>query len=264
MRSTPTKRRQRSQLAILVVVSGLLAFSASSLMGQGFRWPEEPENLQVLPENVKGRVLGQYMRGFASALGVRCSFCHVGEGPDLTQYDFPADDKLTKQKARVMIEMVQAINGSHLERLTELGVPAEERIEVTCMTCHRTNNRPVMLDDLLAATIDSAGVEAAIAQYRELREENYGGFAYNFGSGTLIGLGEQLAGEGEVDAAIAILELEIEVNGESSNVYFTLGGVQARADMREDAIASFEKGLALAPDQFKVFFQREIDRLRER
>ena len=61
----------------------LVAFDTVVCLAQGFRWPEEPENLTVLPNEVKGGKLGQVMRGFASDLGVRCEYGHVGEGPDL-------------------------------------------------------------------------------------------------------------------------------------------------------------------------------------
>ena len=93
-------------LVILVCVSALTTFG----WAEEFRWPEEPENLKVLPAEVKGARLGGVMRGFASALGVRCEHCHVGEGPDLAKFDFPSDEKAAKRKARVMFKMVQQIN----------------------------------------------------------------------------------------------------------------------------------------------------------
>ncbi len=99
-------------------------------------------------------------------------------------------------------------------------------------------------------------------KYRELREENYGGFAYDFGSGTLTGLGEQLGNQEEFVSAIRILNLEIEMNGESPSIYYTLGGVQAKANMVEEAISSFEKGLKMAPDGWKPFFESELKSLR--
>ena len=247
-----------STLVILVCVSALTTFG----WAEEFRWPEEPENLKVLPAEVKGARLGGVMRGFASALGVRCEHCHVGEGPDLAKFDFPSDEKATKRKARVMIEMVQGINENHLAKLTDLGVKESERIEVTCMTCHRTNEKPLMLGDLLTKTIEHDGVDAAVTQYYALREQYYGGFVYDFSAGSLIGLGESLAREGRVEAGLRILALEMEVSGKSSNVYFTLGNVQANAGMVDAAVRSFEEGKALAPEGFKVFFQQQIDRLR--
>lgn len=252
-----------ANLAVILCLALCLSAALSTRSSaQGFRWPEEPENLQVLPKDVKGARLGQVMRGFASALGVRCEHCHVGEGPDLTKFDFPSDEKITKRKARVMIQMVQAINRDHLSKLTALENPPQERIEVACMTCHHTQTTPRLLEDLLSETIQKDGVEAAVTQYRELREKYYGGFAYDFSSGVLTGLGESLAAGGNTEAALRMLQLEIEVNGESASVYFTLGRVQAGAGMREEAIQSFERGMELAPENWKPFYQKQIDRLR--
>lgn len=256
-------KQHRVLIVVLLTVVGFLAFKATSGSAQGFRWPEEPKNLKVLPKDTKGAQLRQVMRGFASALKVRCEYCHVGEGSDLSKFDFASDEKITKRKARVMIQMVQAINQTHLSQLRDLDRSPQERIEVTCMTCHRTATKPQMLGDLLATTIETDGVEAAIAQYRELRKKYYGGFAYDFSPGTLTGLGERLASGGNVDAALRILDLETEISGESASIYFTRGGIQASAGMRDQAIKSFERGLELAPEDWKPFFRQEIERLRK-
>ncbi|MCZ6758079.1 MAG: c-type cytochrome [Bacteroidetes bacterium] len=260
---TSTRTGSLHLLLLFVSITFLAVSSARTTTAQEFRWPEDPENLKVLPADVKGAKLGQVMRGFASALDVRCEFCHVGEGPNLGLFDFASDEKLNKRKARVMIEMVKAINESHLSELTSLEGLTAERIEVTCITCHRTQNKPVMLDDHLASTIQSDGVDAAITEYRDLRERYYGGFAYDFSEGMLTGLGERLGAEENYDAAIKILGLEIEMNGESPSTFYTLGGVQGNAGLRDEAISTFEKGMELAPDGWRPFFQQEIDRLRQ-
>ncbi len=61
---------------------------------------------------------------------------------------------------------------------------------------------------------------------------------------------------------LRILELEIEMNGESAPIYFTPGDVQANAGMRDDAIVSFERGMDIAPEDWTPFFQEQLDRLR--
>ncbi len=73
---------------IPVVLGIVVAFAAFNAPAQQFQWPEEPENLQVLPEDTSGNELGAIMRGFVSSLDVRCEHCHVGEGNDLIQFDF--------------------------------------------------------------------------------------------------------------------------------------------------------------------------------
>lgn len=232
-------------------------------MAQQFRWPDEPENIQVLPDSVAGPRLGAVMRGFSSALGVRCEHCHVGEGNDLTQFDFPSDDKVTKRKARLMIEMVQDINSAHLAELGTIDSASGPRVRVTCATCHRGVARPVMIEDVLAQVIDSAGVDSAVARYHELRETYYGGFAYDFTAGPLLHLGEELASRGKAVEGVRIVQLAIDQNGESANALFTLGNIQVRAGDREGAIKTFERGKELAPADLKPFFQQQIDRLRQ-
>jgi len=122
--------------------------------------------------------------------------------------------------------------------------------------------RPQMIEDVLAQVIDSAGVDSAVARYHALRDTYYGGFAYDFTAGPLLGLGEQLAIRDKTAEAIRIVQLAIDENGESANALFTLGNIQARAGDREGAIKTFERGKELAPEGFKRFFQQQIDRLR--
>lgn len=228
---------------------------------QGFKWPENPENLKVLPPGTGGAELGSTMRGFATSLGVRCEYCHVGEGSDLAQFDFAADDKPAKRKARVMLEMVAAINREHLVNLADIEDSDASTIEVTCITCHRGNARPIMLEDVLIEKIRSDGIAAAVAEYQSLRERYYGGFTYDFSAGRLTRLGERLATEGDFESAIRLIMLEIETNGESANAYYKLGNVQAAAGLDTEASTSFSKGMTVAPDKWKPLFKAELDKL---
>jgi tetratricopeptide (TPR) repeat protein len=118
-----------------------------------------------------------------------------------------------------------------------------------------------MPQDVLADSIGADGIDAAEVKYRALREEFFGGFSYDFSAGALTGLGERLSNEGDFDSAIRIINLEIEMNGDSASVYYTLGGIQASADLVEDAIESFTKGLKMAPEDWEPFFQSKLDDL---
>ena len=258
---TRNPRRSSIVLPCLTVLMFLLGINSAA--AQQFRWPEEPQNLQVLPDTLKGRELGQVMRGFTVALGVRCNHCHVGEGNDLTQYDFAADDKSAKEKARLMIEMVMAINGDYLTRLPADDGMKSSPLEVGCVTCHRKNTRPVMLEDVLVDAINSGGFDAAAEKYHTLREQYYGGFAYDFSAGALARLGEQLSREGDFETAIKLAQLDIDANGENASLYWTLGSIQQHADKISDAIKSFEKGRGLASDEWHEFFEQKLQSLTE-
>jgi len=83
------------------------------------------------------------MKEFTQALGVRCEFCHVGEGNDLTQFDFASDDKRQKRNARVMLKMMSDINFKYLPDIPEPR-PAGTNI-VSCYTCHRGEKKPLIV-----------------------------------------------------------------------------------------------------------------------
>jgi hypothetical protein len=70
---------------------------------------------------------------FGRALSVNCTFCHV---PD----KWDDDSKTAKKTARMMIQMVAAINTEQLSKLPPNRNGQTPRIG--CMTCHRGNQTP--------------------------------------------------------------------------------------------------------------------------
>ena len=171
--------------------------------------PDSFTNLKVLPKDIESRALINTMRGFARGLGVRCEFCHVGEaGQPLSSFDFAADDKATKRKAREMLKMVNGINTEHLANLEERSDPA---IAVTCATCHHGVSKPQTTQALLMEAYQGGGIESALAKYRELREEYYGTYAYDFSQSVLGDVAQQLVGAGQLDDAVDVLALNLEL-----------------------------------------------------
>ena len=100
-----------------------------------------PVNLKVLPKDMPRPDVVRIMRTFAQGLGVRCQHCHVGEGNDLSKFDFASDAKPTKETARKMLTMVMEINNKHLAGVGE--APAAGANKVTCYTCHRGTTKPL-------------------------------------------------------------------------------------------------------------------------
>lgn len=220
--------------------------------------PDSLVNLKVLPEDISVRELIGVMRGFALGLGVRCQYCHVGEeGQRLSEFDFPSDEKPTKLRARVMLEMVSNINDEHLARLPERTTP---NVVVECATCHRGNARPVMIEDVLLQTIDEEGVEAAKTTYRELREEFHGSFTYDFTEFTLSFFAQDLLGEQRFDDAIGMLELNGEFFPASFGIPFMLGEANRAKGEIDLAIQHYERALELNPDLRRA--QQRLDQLR--
>ena len=242
---------------ILLVAALFILLNTNHGLAQQWQWPEKAENLQVLPEDTTPDQLQATMRGFVGALGVRCEYCHDdSNGNRLSEMDFAADTKEAKDIARVMVEMVQGING---EALTQIGGGDNEaRVSVTCMTCHRGVAIPRMLEDVLAEEHAEAGVGAAVARYRELRERYYGGFSYNFGERTLLRLAEMLM-VSATDDVPAILDLNLEMFPESWQTHLYYGRFHAQGGAKEAAIASFEKAYELNP---VPWIQQQLDQLK--
>ena len=100
----------------------------------GGRGGQAPRNLQVLPKDWTSQQVQQFMRTYVTTgLGVQCNHCHV--------QDRSSDEKKEKVTARKMLQMLMAINDTHLK---EVGTPpAAGTFKVTCFTCHRGTLKPL-------------------------------------------------------------------------------------------------------------------------
>jgi cytochrome c peroxidase len=96
------------------------------------------KNLKILPHDITRLQLLGTMKLFSQSLGVRCTFCHVGEeGKPLSTIDFASDAKEKKATARKMLAMVHRINEQ------DFGVHDFSQVKVTCFTCHRGATKPL-------------------------------------------------------------------------------------------------------------------------
>ncbi len=118
-------------------------------MAPGGRPPRSypaPTNLQVLPKDLTGQQVHEIMEGFAGSLGVHCDFCHAADPKNLMpngrpRMNFADDSKDDKKIARIMIAMVQQINGDYISKTTAMD-PDAMGMKVTCGTCHRGHEMP--------------------------------------------------------------------------------------------------------------------------
>jgi tetratricopeptide (TPR) repeat protein len=220
--------------------------------------PEEFTNLQVLPENIsRGELMG-VMRGFSMATGLRCSSCHLGEeGQPFSTYDFASDERAGKRKAREMMRMVADINSRYLAMLPDRRSPG---IDVSCVTCHGGVRRPETIGSIVIRLVEEDGVDAAVERYRDLRERYFGRAAYDFGEGPLVEVAGDLQGAGEADAALRILELNLEFLPESALTTFGLAQIHDEMGARDEAIRYYERTLELAPENRRA--QQRLQALR--
>ena len=113
--------------------------------GPQWNWPAHMANAKVLRPDTPPDRLREIMRDFTRTVGVRCSYCHVGqEGQPLSTYDFASDANPHKDVARGMIRMVTRLNR---ELLPEALRPEQEELQqplVNCYTCHRGSHHPAL------------------------------------------------------------------------------------------------------------------------
>jgi tetratricopeptide (TPR) repeat protein len=239
------------------------ALVASALLGlataAGAQIPDTFTDLQVLPKDIDKASLVATMRGFAEALGVRCKYCHVG--PDnLEGMDFATDELPSKKTARRMLQMVNVINEDHIAKLE---TERDTRIKVECKTCHRGVTLPMQIEDVLSASIEARGVDAAIRRYTELRDTYYGTAAYDFGPEPLGSLSARLFRNGNPDAAFALTGLNIELHPDHAWSRILLAGFYKAQGETDEAIAAYQEALKVDPDNEWVKAQLEALRKKE-
>jgi tetratricopeptide (TPR) repeat protein len=214
----------------------------------GAQTPDKFTNLKVLPKDISKRELEGTMRGFAFALGVRCEHCHVEKKAPEHGLDFAADDKDAKKTARLMLQMVAAINHDYISKVPN-APPDAAAIQVQCVTCHHGLIQPRQLSAVLAESLNKDGLEKTIALYIELRGKYYGGAQYDFGETSLNQLTESLLGQKKNSEALAIMELNFSANHPDSVWSYHMLAMAHQANGQIDkAIADYRKVVELHPD----------------
>ena len=177
------------------------------------------------------------MPSIARALGVTCTHCHV-------QGDFRSDANPKKVIARQMIAMTRELNASIQ---TATGKTAAQASKIHCSNCHRGMTIPRTLNDTLAATIVQKGPEAAVEEYRELRSKFYAKDTYDFSENEFLGFLGRVA-EARPDAAIPLLQMNLEFNPKSANTYVILSRAYKNKRDNATAIEMLKKALEIEPE----------------
>lgn len=229
----------RSKLKWIALAGPLLWGSAAQA-----QFPDKFTNLKVLPKDISKAELQSMMRGFAFALNVRCDHCHAEKpGGKKFEMDFAADDKEAKKTARLMIEMLTAINRDYINKVSKTPIP------VQCVTCHHGLTEPRTLNSVLAETIDKKGIDSAVALYHDLRQKYYGSGQYDFGETSLNQLTESLLAQKKNKEAVTIMEMSFDSNHPDSVWSYHMLAMAHQANGQIDkAIADYRKVFELHPD----------------
>lgn len=248
---------QRNRLVRAILVACLvtlgLAIPASAQV------PEKFTNLQYFDKATDRETLIQTMRGFSFSLGVRCEYCHMAkDGDPPAKRDFASDEKDSKKMARAMLRMVDAINQDTIAKL-----PSHTENRVSCVTCHHGLAKPLGIAPTLAETLDKKGIPDAIAQYKDLRKTYYGGAEYDFSETPLNQLSENLMRGGKPKEAVAMMEMNGELNAPLSGWGAAVLAMAHVANKDFDkAKADFQKILQKEPDN--QWARKQLDNLNQK
>jgi tetratricopeptide (TPR) repeat protein len=190
--------------------------------------------------------LGARMQTISQALGVTCGYCHTAERGS-------GQPEPKKDIARAMMAMTRDINAK-IEAAT--GAPSTPVTQVECITCHRGIPIPRQLSDILTQTLKNQGVEAAIAQYKDLRNRYYGSAAYDFTDATMINIAQPIATR-RPDDALALLNAQLEFNPKSAKTLTAIAYAYTRKFDDATAITYLERALEIEPENGAVQGQLE-------
>src|SRR5690349_2276950 len=146
-------------------------------------------------------------------------------------------------KEKNLIVMLDNSNTEYLDRLSDTiaKIIYDQPYEVSKMS----------IVSLLEDTINKKGIEAGIAQYRELKAKQAA--TYDFSEGELNQLGYRLLrNAGKPKEAIEIFKLNVEAYPQGFNAYDSLAEAYLAANERELAIQNYKKSLALNPNNFNA------------
>ena len=222
-----------------------------------WQWPDRPKNIQVMPKDWTGKRLSPVMRGFTAALGVRCTYCHVGEeGKPLTTYDFASDQNPNKGRAREMYLMLADING-HLKKLQPSG---DKRVNMWCNTCHRGRPRPMTLAEELGEQYRKGGVQLALGHYADLKKRFCGRGTYDFGESALNDFGYEVLSNNDLSGAIEVFKVNADAFPGSGNVWNSLAEAYMKSGDLKMARENYLKAIAIDPhDQNSKEMLKKID-----
>jgi tetratricopeptide (TPR) repeat protein len=102
-----------------------------------------------------------------------------------------------------------------------------------------------LLSDVLSETIKGRGIDAAIQQYRSLRDQQFPGVLVTEADTNF--LGYELLRKGEKASAVRILQINVDLYPKSANVYDSLGEAYAANGQKDHAIENYRKALAIDP-----------------
>jgi len=137
-----------------------------------------------------------------------------------------------------LIVMLDNTNTEYLDRLSD---------SITKIIYNQPYELPkISIVSVLENTIKEKGIEAGIAQYRDLKAKQAA--TYDFSESELNQLGYRLLRSGKPKEAIEIFKLNVEAYPKGFNAYDSLAEAYSTINERELAIQNYKKSLELNPN----------------
>ena len=141
-------------------------------------------------------------------------------------------------KEKNLIVMLDNTGGGYLDRLSD---------SIAKILYNQPYEPPkISIVSVLNQTIVEKGIEAGIAQYRDLKAKQAA--TYDFAEPELNRLGYQLLRTGKAREAIEIFKLNVEAYPQAFNTYDSLAEAYMTLNERELAIQNYKKSLELDPN----------------
>ena len=141
-------------------------------------------------------------------------------------------------KEKNLIVMLDNTGTEYLDRLSD---------SIAKILYNQPYEQPKMsIVSVLARTIAEKGIEAGIAQYRDLKAKQAA--TYDFGEAELNRLGYQLLRSGKGREAVEIFKLNVEAYPHGFNTYDSLAEAYMTLNERELAIKNYKKSVELNPN----------------
>src|SRR6185369_12137277 len=137
-----------------------------------------------------------------------------------------------------LIVMLDNTNTEYLDRLSD---------SIAKIIYNQPYEPPkISIVSVLENTINEKGIEAGIAQYRDLKAKQAA--TYDFSESELNQLGYRLLRSGKPKEAIEIFKLNVEAYPKGFNAYDSLAEAYSTINERELAIQNYKKSLELNPN----------------
>ena len=93
--------------------------------------------------------------------------------------------------------------------------------------------------------INDSGIKAGLEEYRNIKSDPVN--KLYFEENEFNAMGYRLMGRGQIEEAVKVFQLNVEMNPDSANVYDSLGEAYMKSGDNENAIKSYKKSLELDP-----------------